>query len=134
MALRTQGLRIATGLLPLPLYHPLRIAEDAASLDGLSDGRFELGVGLGSDPDAMARFGVDGEERAERFDEALELLQRAWTGQRLEFSGKHFRCDGMAVFPMPVQVGGPPLWVGASVPLGPATSRRARLRPGGSHR
>lgn len=128
LAARTQSLRIGTGLLPLPLYHPLRIAEDAAVLDGLSDGRFELGVGLGSDPEALARFGVDADERAERFEEALEVIQLAWRGGPFEFEGQHFRCEGLEVYPRPAQAGGPPLWIGASAPA--AQRRAARRRSG----
>ncbi|MAE93803.1 MAG: hypothetical protein CL910_04010 [Deltaproteobacteria bacterium] len=128
LAARTQTLRIATGLLPLPLYHPFRIAEDAAVVDGLSDGRFELGVGLGSDPDALARFGVDAEERAERFEEALEMVQRAWAGGPVEFEGRHFASEGLEVHPQPVQPGGPPLWIGATAP---AAQRRAASRQSG---
>ncbi len=120
VAVRTRRLRIATGLLPLPLYHPLRVAEDGASLDGLSGGRFELGVGLGGDAGALTRFGVGSDERAARFDEALDVLRLAWQGGPVEFHGRYFQIDGPSVHPRPVQPGGPPLWIGASAPAGQA--------------
>ena len=128
VAVRTEALRIATGLLPLPLYHPLRIAEDAASIDGLSAGRFELGVGLGSDSEVTARFGVEAEERAERFEESLDVLQQAWAGGPLDHQGRHFTCQGLEVHPRPEQPGGPPLWIGAAAA---APQRRAAARGAG---
>jgi alkanesulfonate monooxygenase SsuD/methylene tetrahydromethanopterin reductase-like flavin-dependent oxidoreductase (luciferase family) len=112
----TKRLRIATGLLALPLHHPLRIAEDAATLDALSAGRFELGVGLGAEVEAFGGFGLDRRERAARFEEALEVVRRAWANGPVSFSGQHFRCGEIEVHPKPVQAGGPPLWLGARGP------------------
>ncbi|MCP3984584.1 MAG: LLM class flavin-dependent oxidoreductase [bacterium] len=127
VAMRTQRLRIASGLLPLPFYHPLRVAEDAASLDGLSAGRFELGVGLGADPAALAHFGVDAEERTARFEEALDLIAAAWRGP-LEFDGHFFPTESVDVHPRPIQSGGPPLWIGVEAP---AAQRRVAQRDQG---
>ena len=115
-AAATQRLRIATGLLALPLHHPLRIAEDAATLDALSGGRFELGVGLGAELEAFGGFGLDRRERAARFEEALTVVRRAWADGPVSFSGQHFRCGEIEVFPKPVQAAGPPLWLGARGP------------------
>jgi len=97
----------------LPLHHPLRVAEDAATLDALSGGRFELGVGLGAEVELFGGFGLDSRERAVRFEEALEVVRRAWAEGPLQFVGRHFRCEGVDVQPKPVQPGGPPLWLGA---------------------
>jgi alkanesulfonate monooxygenase SsuD/methylene tetrahydromethanopterin reductase-like flavin-dependent oxidoreductase (luciferase family) len=115
-AAATKRLRIATGLLALPLHHPLRIAEDAATLDALSGGRFELGVGLGAEREAFGGFGLDRRERAARFEEALTVVRRAWADGPVSFSGQHFRCGEIEVFPKPVQAAGPPLWLGARGP------------------
>ena len=112
-AAATQRLRVATGLLALPLHHPLRIAEDAATLDALSGGRFELGVGLGAEREAFDGFGLDHRERAARFEEALEVVRRAWADGPVRFRGRHFRCEEIEVHPKPLQAGGPPLWLGA---------------------
>ena len=109
----TERIRIASGLLALPLHHPLRVAEDAATLDALSGGRFELGVGLGAEVEAFAGFGLDLRERAARFEEALEVVRRAWAPGPVRFRGRHFRCEEVEVHPKPLQAGGPPLWLGA---------------------
>ncbi|MEN8158674.1 MAG: LLM class flavin-dependent oxidoreductase [Myxococcota bacterium] len=111
-AAASRTLRIATGLLALPLHHPLRVAEDAATLDALSGGRLELGVGLGAEVDAFGGMGLALRERAARFEEALEVLRRAWRTGPVRFEGEHFRCGDVEVHPKPVQPDGPPLWVG----------------------
>jgi alkanesulfonate monooxygenase SsuD/methylene tetrahydromethanopterin reductase-like flavin-dependent oxidoreductase (luciferase family) len=127
-AAATERLRIATGLLALPLHHPLRIAEDSATLDALSGGRFELGVGLGAELGVFDGFGLDPRERAARFEEALEVVRRAWAEGPVRFRGRHFRCDEIEVHPKPLQPGGPPLWLGARAPE--ALVRAAQLRCG----
>ncbi len=121
----TTRLRIATGLLALPLHHPLRVAEDAATLDVLSGGRFELGVGLGAEVEAFGGFGLDPRARAARFEEALEVVRRGWAPGPVRFAGEHFRCGEIEVHPKPVQSGGPPLWLGARGP--DALARAAQL-------
>ncbi|MGI9432642.1 MAG: LLM class flavin-dependent oxidoreductase [Myxococcota bacterium] len=127
LAVRTKRLRVGTAVVPLLLHHPLRVAEDAATLDALSEGRFELGVGLGGDRAALSSFGIDGEDRAERLEEALELVQAAWRGP-LQFGGRHFQVEGVEVAPQPVRPGGPPVWVGAGAPV--SQRRAARLGAG----
>lgn len=127
-AAATERIRIATGLLALPLHHPLRVAEDAATLDALSGGRFELGVGLGAEVEAFGGFGLELRERAARFEEALEVVRRAWADGPVRFEGRHFRCGDVEVFPKPVQPGGPPLWLGAR--SADALVRAARLAAG----
>ncbi len=128
IAASTQRIRIATALVPLPLHHPLRLAEDAATLDGLSGGRFELGVGLGADVEELAGFGLDAAERTSLFEESVELLRLAWRGAPFAYEGKHFQFAPLEVFPRPLQAGGPPLWVGAAAAS--AQRRAARLAAG----
>jgi alkanesulfonate monooxygenase SsuD/methylene tetrahydromethanopterin reductase-like flavin-dependent oxidoreductase (luciferase family) len=114
LAARTVRLRVATGLLPLPLHHPLRVAEDAAVLDALSGGRFELGVGPGREP-AGASSGAPAGERAARFLDALGALEGALAGAAR--GGEHPGAPpGASIWPPPQQPGGPPLWIGASGP------------------
>ncbi len=125
---RTRRLRVVTGLLPLPLYHPVRVAEDGATLDGLSGGRFELGVGMGSDSEALVRFGLHPRVRLERFEEALDLIGRVWSEEPADFAGRHFRIHGLRLHPRPLRQGGPPLWIGASAAAG---QRRAAQRGAG---
>ena len=110
LASRT-SLRVGAGVTLLTLWHPLRLAYDGAVLDHLSDGRFTLGVGVGTAP-AMARFGVPGAEAGSRMDDSLALLKAFWSGAD-HFHGRHFYVDG-AVAPGPLQRGGPPIWVGGT--------------------
>jgi alkanesulfonate monooxygenase SsuD/methylene tetrahydromethanopterin reductase-like flavin-dependent oxidoreductase (luciferase family) len=124
----TTRLRFGTGVLPLPLYHPLRVAEDAATIDGIADGRFELGVGLGGEREGFQGFGIEAAERATRLEESIELLRQAWSAEPVKFSGAHFEIDDIDVVPKPVQSGGPPLWIGAGAPE--AQRRAARFGAG----
>lgn len=124
----TTRLRFGTGVLPLPLYHPLRVAEDAATIDGIADGRFELGVGLGGEREGFQGFGIEAAERTTRLEESIELLRQAWADQPVKFSGTHFDIDDIDVVPKPVQPGGPPLWIGAGAPE--AQRRAARFGAG----
>ncbi len=121
----TERVRIATAALPLPLHHPLLVAERAATIDSLSAGRLELGVGLGAAETPFGGFGLEADERAERFAEALAVLRAAWSDGPVTFRGKHFACENVAVYPKPLQPGGPPLWLAASAPA--ALRRAAQL-------
>lgn len=124
IAARTERMHVATGLLPLPLHHPLRVAEDAATLDLVSGGRFELGLGLGSDPGGLEQWGVAREERVERFAEAVSLLRQAFSGKPTTFRGRYFNLDATLVAPAPHTEGGPPLWIGAVRPEGQELAAR----------
>ena len=124
----TSRIAIATALLPLPLHHPLRVAEDAATVDGIAGGRLELGVGLGADRTELAGFGLEAGERVDRFEEAIAILRAAWADGPVVHEGEHFTVDGLEVFPKPVRPGGPPLWVGARSEA--ALDRAARLALG----
>lgn len=125
LAAATRRVRIATAALPLPLHHPLSVAEHAATIDALSGGRLELGVGLGAAETPFASFGLEADERAERFDEALALLRAAFHDAPVTYRGRHFACENVSVHPKPLQSGGPPLWLAAVAP--PALRRAARL-------
>ena len=125
IAAATERARIATAALPLPLHHPLRVAEHAATIDVLSAGRLDLGVGLGASETPFAGFGLEADERAARFAEALALLRAAWSDAPVTFRGEHFACEGVGVYPKPLQPGGPPLFAAATAP--PALRRAAQL-------
>jgi alkanesulfonate monooxygenase SsuD/methylene tetrahydromethanopterin reductase-like flavin-dependent oxidoreductase (luciferase family) len=118
IAARTTQIRVGSALLPLPLYHPLRLAEDAATLDGLSGGRLELGLGLGEHAEGFDGFGIPVEGRLERFEESLLVLRQAWGELPVEFEGHSYRLLGTEVLPKPAQRPGPPVWIGASVESG----------------
>lgn len=121
VAARTDRIRIGTSVLLLPLHHAVRVAEDCAAIDILSNGRFELGVGIGYRPQEFAGLGLRSEDRAGRMDEGLEIIRRLWAGETVDYRGKHYRIEGAKLEPMPVQRP-PPLWVGG---FAPASARRA---------
>lgn len=104
------------------------MAEDGATLDVLSGGRFELGVGLGEHAEGFDGFGIPLRERAGRFEEALEQVRRAWTGEPVGGTGGHFEIAEVVVHPRPVQRPHPPLWIAGRAEA--AVRRAARLATG----
>ena len=125
IASATERIRLGPMVTPLARRRPVKVARETATLDRLSNGRLTLGVGLGSD-----RFGseysITGEElddrtRARMLDEALGILQAAWTGGPVRHRGEHYTIDTMRFLPRPVQHPGVPIWVagfyGKSKPL-----------------
>jgi alkanesulfonate monooxygenase SsuD/methylene tetrahydromethanopterin reductase-like flavin-dependent oxidoreductase (luciferase family) len=125
LAARTERVRIGSDIVLLPFQHPLRFAEDLAVLDNLSGGRIELGVGMGYAPHEFRAFGVDRRERVSRTEEGVEVLRRAFSGERFSFTGRHWRFEDACLRPRPVQPGGPPLWLAAMSE--PGARRAARL-------
>ena len=87
----TKTMRIGTGVLLVSLYAPLKLAEDIAVLDNLSGGRFVFGVAPGYLAKEFAAHGIPREERVGRFEEALDLMVRAWTQDWFEFDGKYYK-------------------------------------------
>src|SRR2546426_3568123 len=93
VAARTKRLRIGTGVTLAAFYHPLRLAEDVALLDILSQGRVNWGAGRGFDPREFKTFGVPMEESAARFHEAVEIVIEAWKHERLTYRGEYFNFE-----------------------------------------
>jgi alkanesulfonate monooxygenase SsuD/methylene tetrahydromethanopterin reductase-like flavin-dependent oxidoreductase (luciferase family) len=89
---RTSRLRIGTNLLLLPLHDPLRVAEDAATLAVLTEGRFRLGVGLGYRDVEYEAFGRSIRQRPSLLEEGIEIVRRAWSGDPISFSGRRSAC------------------------------------------
>ena len=116
IARETKRIRLGTGIVVLPLNHPLRVAEDYAFLDHMSDGRVDLGVGRGYQPLEFQRYGVDQETTREQFQEALTVIRQAWSEGRVNFEGRHFRFDDVPIRPSPVQKPHPPIWMAALSP------------------
>ena len=116
VAQRTSRLRLGPLVLPLPLYHPLRIYEEICMLDHLSGGRLELGVGRGISPYELAFFGLDPESAQARFRETLELLRAAFAGDTLSFDGEFHRFRDVPLAMRPYQQPHPPLWYGVLKP------------------
>ena len=113
-AARTRRLRIGTAVSLAPFYHPLRLAEEVALLDLLSGGRVNWGAGRGFARVEFTAFAVPPEESASRFRETVEIVLRAWTDERLNFVGQHFRFEDVEVLPKPTQLPHPPVWMAAS--------------------
>jgi len=128
LASRTARIAVGTNMLLLPLYHPLRVAEDAAMVDVLSGGRLVLGVAAGYARDEFAAFGADLGERGRRMTAGLELIRAAWTQHPLAADGGDFSLRDYDIFPRPLQRPSPPIYVGAGVPA--ALRRAARLGDG----
>ena len=110
---RTKRLKIATGILVLPIWQPLRLAEEVAVLDNLIDGRFICGVGRGYQPHEFARFGVTVPESRQRFSESLDVMIKAWTqDESFTYDGEYIKIpDEVTVWPKPQQKPHPPLWL-----------------------
>lgn len=125
IAARTKRMRIGFEISLLPLYHPVRLAEDAALVDILSRGRFELGVAAGYRKEEYAGLGMSMKERGGRMEEGLQIVRKCWTEEEFSFDGKYYQLKNVRMNPKPVTPGGPRLIVGAgSVP---AALRAARL-------
>ena len=116
IAARTKRLRVGTAVQLLPLNHPLRVAGEVATLDRLSQGRFDFGVGRSGGPRAYDALGVPYAESADRFFEALEIMLEAWKGERFSYEGKFYRFTDVAVSPRPHRPPHPPLRMAATTP------------------
>jgi alkanesulfonate monooxygenase SsuD/methylene tetrahydromethanopterin reductase-like flavin-dependent oxidoreductase (luciferase family) len=108
-AQRTERIRLGTAVSLLPLCDPLRSAEDAATVDILSHGRLVFGVGRGTNPLHYGGFNIPMEESRDRFNEALEIITQAWTAERVNYEGKYYRVNDLAVYPKPIQKPHPPI-------------------------
>ncbi|MBI3329863.1 MAG: LLM class flavin-dependent oxidoreductase [Nitrospinae bacterium] len=112
IAARTQHIRVGLAVVLLPLAHPIHIAEDIATLDHISQGRVEFGVGRGTFPDTHDGFNSPFAESRERFEEYLEIILKAWTTERFSFTGKYYQCENLYVRPKPLQRPHPPIRIG----------------------
>jgi alkanesulfonate monooxygenase SsuD/methylene tetrahydromethanopterin reductase-like flavin-dependent oxidoreductase (luciferase family) len=110
VAQRTVDLRIGSLVHVLPLYHPVRLAEEICMLDHLSGGRVEFGVGAGTSPHELRLMGADPETAREQFREAFEVLLLALRNDRLTYQGRRYRFDNVELPMRPVQRPNPPAW------------------------
>src|ERR1700757_249908 len=114
---RTRDLRLGTAVLVLPWHHPVLLAEQATTLDLISGGRFDFGIGKGYRHSEFKGFQIAPEEAEARFEEALEVMTRAWTTrQRFSHRGRFWNFDDIVVEPPPAKNPHPPLWVAAGNP------------------
>jgi alkanesulfonate monooxygenase SsuD/methylene tetrahydromethanopterin reductase-like flavin-dependent oxidoreductase (luciferase family) len=110
VASRTSRIRIGLAAAILPFHNPLRLAEQMALVDIISKGRLDMGVGRGNRPEEFRGFQVPQQENRDRFEEALQILTRAWTQEKVDFSGDYYTVPGVRVIPKPVQKPHPPIY------------------------
>src|SRR5688500_9014584 len=110
---RTRRLRLGTAVLVLPWHNPVLLAEQAATLDLLSGGRLDFGIGKGYRYNEFKGFSVPMEEAEARFDEALEVIVKAWTAGRFSHRGRYWTFDDIVVEPSAAQKPHPPIWMAA---------------------
>ena len=126
LAMRTTALRVGTGVLVLPWHNPALVAEQATTLDVLSRGRFDFGIGKGYRHNEFAGFCMPPEKPEARFEEAIAFLKQAWSSrERFSFDGKFSKYSDIVTEPPPYQRPHPPFWVAAGNPV---TIKRAATR------
>src|SRR5712672_4239716 len=103
IAARTKNIKIGLGVQVLPLCQPLRLAEEAATVDHISHGRLIFGVGRSGFPRAYEAYGIPYGESRERFAETLELMKRAWTQESFSYKGQYYSFDNVKLTPKPFQ-------------------------------
>lgn len=105
--------RLVTQIMIAPLYHPVMLAEEIATLDIVTEGRLIFGAGLGYRPDEFDYLQVPYKERAGRFDESLQIMKQLWTQDEVSFEGRYFNLDSVKPHIHPVQQPHVPIWIGA---------------------
>jgi probable F420-dependent oxidoreductase len=129
LAMATTRARIGTSVLVLPYLHPMPTAKALATIDHLSDGRVDVGVGVGNlrvEHDAIAQ--VPFERRGRYANEFIEVMQLLWSGESVSFDGEFFSFDDLEAHPGPVDAGGLPVYIGGHTPA--AMRRCARYAAG----
>ena len=128
LARETETIDVGTGVALAPLYQPLRLAEDAATVDLLSGGRFRLGMANGYVEHEFEAFDVPMADRAPRVEDAIHVCRRAWTGEQFDYDGHRVDLDDVYVQPTPAQADGPPIMLGGVAEA--AVRRAGRLADG----
>lgn len=125
---RTRTMKMCTNIFLLPAYHPLEVAEQINTLNEISNNRFILGAGIGYKPEEFEAVGWSFKSRAKRFEECLEILRLALSGQEFSYAGTHFNITDCTVVPPPLGDRQTPLWIGAVSE--PAMLRAGRMGDG----
>ena len=123
LAPRTQRLRMGNLVSVLPLYDPMRFAEECGMLDILTNGRLNVGLGRGVPKDDM-KHRLDRDTAQARFEEGIEILLRSWTGETFSYAGKAWGYEEISCRPLPLQKPHPPIYYGATSPDSPAMVAR----------
>ena len=125
IAAEAGSMTLGTGIVLLPLFHPLDLAEQIATLDVITGGRMILGVGLGYRDEENTAFGIDPRSRVGRLTEGLEVIERLWMGEPVTYEGRHFTLREVRISLRPVQRPRPRIWLAANTDAG--VTRAARL-------
>jgi probable F420-dependent oxidoreductase len=112
----TERLRLGCAVFVTPMHNPVQLAKSLATLDQLSRGRVEAGIGAGGRGRPYSAFGHDGEGLISRFTEGLRVMRELWTGTDVTFDGRFWQLAGASIEPKPFQKPGPPVWFGGSHP------------------
>ncbi len=127
----TRSLRIMTGIVIVPLYHPVMLAKLAATVDVVSGGRLDFGIGISGQRGTKVEFdavGISVRTRGRRTDEMLEVMKRLWTEEHVSHDGRFFKFEDVTLLPQPAQKPHPPIWVSGR---SDAAMRRAALQGDG---
>jgi len=114
IAAKTRRIKIGTAVQILPLGHPLRLAEETATIDQISGGRLIFGVGRSAFPRAYNAYGISYEESPQRFAECLEIVKKAWTQENVSHEGRYHSFENFTLVPRPVQLPHPEIRIAAS--------------------
>lgn len=128
VGMRTQRIKVGTCVLLMPLYHPVRVAEDIAVIDQATKGRMMVAVGIGYQPPDFDAFGVAAKQRARRTEEGVEIMRQAWTGEPFSYPSRFHQIENVRVTPRPYQPGGPAIWMAGWSE--PGMDRAGRLADG----
>ena len=114
LASSTKTIRLGTAVLVSPLHNPIRLAEDTATLDLISDGRIDVGFGRGSSGYEYHGFNINADDSQERFQDSVKIIQGLWTTPEFTYSSKHYQVNRGNLVPMPVQEPHPPIYIAAT--------------------
>jgi alkanesulfonate monooxygenase SsuD/methylene tetrahydromethanopterin reductase-like flavin-dependent oxidoreductase (luciferase family) len=114
IATRTRRMRIGMAVYVLPLNNPLRIAEEVATVDQISEGRFDFGIGRSGFARSYDMYGIQYQESRERFREALDIILEAWKGETFSYQGQYYQFESATVTPRPYQLPHPPIKIAAT--------------------
>ena len=128
VAAHTTTIKVASGIIELPLHHPVSLAKQLASVDQVARGRLIVGIGAGYLEPEFAAMGVGLDERAGRMDEHLDAMRALWTMDEPEYHGRYVDFAGVDAFPRPTAAGGPPIVVGG---VSAPARRRAVMKADG---
>jgi alkanesulfonate monooxygenase SsuD/methylene tetrahydromethanopterin reductase-like flavin-dependent oxidoreductase (luciferase family) len=116
IAQTTERIHIGTAVHLMPLHQPIRLAEEAATLDVLSGGRSIFGIGRGAIPAHFQGYGIDQEQARDRFLEGLEVVLGLWNEENFTYRGRYYNVEGLTIAPLPIQRPHPPVYIASNSP------------------